>query len=192
MLSIHFREELIYINKTVRLTATDLADRRATINRNQRLVRDMNANADSAKMIAQFISEITGRPAPKDLQMKLPFSTDYGAGIEFGNNVLLNANVQMTDLGGIKLEDNVLIGPGASLITVNHDPDPDNRRELLVSSIHVLQNAWIGARAIVLPGVTIGRNSIVGAGAVVTKDVPDNTVVAGVPAKEIRKIVRRD
>ncbi|KRM13121.1 DapH/DapD/GlmU-related protein [Paucilactobacillus suebicus] len=183
---------MIYINKTVRLTATDLADRRATINRNQRLVRDMNANADSAKMIAQFISEITGRPAPKDLQMKLPFSTDYGAGIEFGNNVLLNANVQMTDLGGIKLEDNVLIGPGASLITVNHDPDPDNRRELLVSSIHVLQNAWIGARAIVLPGVTIGRNSIVGAGAVVTKDVPDNTVVAGVPAKEIRKIVRRD
>lgn len=78
------------------------------------------------------------------------------------------------------------------LITVNHQLDPANRRSLDTASIRVDSNAWIGARSVILPGVTVGRNAVVAAGAVVTKSVPNNTVVAGVPAKVIKVIEVED
>lgn len=77
----------------------------------------------------------------------------------------------------------VLIGPGANLLTGNHPLDPSRRKELICRPIHVSQDAWIGAGATILPGVSIGRHAVVAAGAVVTKSVADNTLVAGVPAK---------
>jgi acetyltransferase-like isoleucine patch superfamily enzyme len=92
------------------------------------------------------------------------------------------------DLGGITIEDDVLIGPKVSLITENHPVDPTNRKSLDLANIVIKKNAWIGAGAIILPGVTVGENAIVAAGAVVTKDVLDNTIVAGVPAKKIKNI----
>jgi acetyltransferase-like isoleucine patch superfamily enzyme len=82
----------------------------------------------------------------------------------------------------------VLIGPKVNLITENHPLDPADRRGMQYKPILIKRNAWIGAGATILPGVTIGENAIVAAGAVVSKNVPDNTVVGGVPAKEIRTI----
>jgi acetyltransferase-like isoleucine patch superfamily enzyme len=90
-------------------------------------------------------------------------------------------------LGGINIEDNVLIGPKVNLITENHPTDPTQRKSLILQPIHIKNNAWIGAGATILPGVTIGENSIVAAGAVVNKDVPANTIVGGVPAKIIKE-----
>lgn len=90
----------------------------------------------------------------------------------------------MVDLGGITIEDDVLIGPGVYLISVNHH----HRKELELKPVLIKKNAWIGAKATILPGVTVGENAVVAAGAVVTKDVPANTVVAGMPAKVIKKI----
>ena len=90
------------------------------------------------------------------------------------------------DLGGITIEDDVLIGPKVSIITENHPINPDERKILDLKSVIIKRNTWIGANATILPGVTIGENSVVAAGAVVTKDVPTNTVVAGVPAKVIK------
>lgn len=92
------------------------------------------------------------------------------------------------DRGGIMLEDDVKIGPRVNLITENHDLDPTKRRTLISKKIVVKRNVWIGAAATILPGVTIGENSVIAAGAVVTKDVPPNTIVAGVPAKVIKNI----
>ena len=86
------------------------------------------------------------------------------------------------------IEDDVLIGPKVSLITENHPVDPANRKSLDLAKIVIKKNAWIGAGAIILPGVTVGENAIVAAGAVVNKDVADNTIVAGVPAKKIKNI----
>ncbi|HAX1042357.1 TPA: sugar O-acetyltransferase, partial [Enterococcus faecium] len=86
--------------------------------------------------------------------------------------------------------DSVLIGPRVNLITVNHLTDPKERRGLLVKPIHIKKNAWIGAGATILPGVTIGENAIVAANATVTKDVPDNTIVAGIPAKIVKPVER--
>lgn len=90
--------------------------------------------------------------------------------------------------GGIKIEDDVLIGPKANLITINHPLDPSERQSTISTPIIIKKNAWIGVGAMVMPGVTIGENSVVSAAAVVTKDVPPNTVVAGVPAKIIKMI----
>jgi acetyltransferase-like isoleucine patch superfamily enzyme len=92
-------------------------------------------------------------------------------------------------LGGITIEDDVLIGSNVSLITENHPLEPANRKTLITKPITVKRNAWIGAGAIILPGVTIGENAVVAAGAVVSKDVPDNTVAGGVPAKIIKSII---
>ena len=91
-------------------------------------------------------------------------------------------------MGGITIEDNVLIGPKVNLITENHPLDPTDRRALICKPIVIKRNAWIGAAATILPGVTIGENAVVAAGAVVSKDVPANTIVGGVPAKIIKTI----
>lgn len=95
-----------------------------------------------------------------------------------------------TDLGGITLEDDVLIAPRVSILTVNHPEDPELRRGLILKPVVIKKGAWIGAGATVLPGVTVGENAIVAAGAVVGKDVPPNTIVGGVPAKVIWEIRR--
>ena len=91
-------------------------------------------------------------------------------------------------MGGITIEDDVLIGPKVNLITENHPLNPNDRKSLICKPIVVKRNAWIGAAVTILPGVTIGENSVVAAGAVVTADVPPNTIVGGVPAKFIRNI----
>jgi acetyltransferase-like isoleucine patch superfamily enzyme len=92
-------------------------------------------------------------------------------------------------LGGITVEDDVLIGPKVNIITENHPLDPSDRRALICKRVLIKRNAWIGAGATILPGITIGENSVVAAGSVVTKDVPDNVVVGGVPANIIKPLV---
>lgn len=108
--------------------------------------------------------------------------------LKFACPFIPTLDATFTDLGGIQLADRVLIGPNATLVSVNHPLDPADRRNLELKPIKVGTNAWIGANATILPGVTIGENAVVAAGAIVTKDVPASTVVAGVPAKVIKKI----
>jgi acetyltransferase-like isoleucine patch superfamily enzyme len=94
----------------------------------------------------------------------------------------------LLDLGGITIEDNVLIAPKVGLLSEGHAVSPESRHSLVPGHIHIKRNAWIGAGATILPGVIIGENSVVAAGAVVSKDVPAHTVVGGIPAKTIKTI----
>ena len=155
--------------------------------RAQRLSPDLNASTTIDEM-RERLSEIIESEIDKSTTVFVPFHTNFGKHIKLGKNVFINHACSFLDLGGITIEDNVLIGPRVNLTTENHPVDPLKRKDLDLKSILIRQNVWIGAAATVLPGVTIGMNSIVAAGAVVNRDVPANTIVGGVPAKIIRVI----
>ena len=147
----------------------------------------LNAATDISQ-IREQLSEIIGSKIDDSTTVFVPFHTNFGKHTTIGKNVFINHGCSFLDLGGITIEDDVLIGPKVSLITENHPVDPTNRKSLDLAKIVIKKNAWIGAGAIILPGVTVGENAIVAAGAVVTKDVLDNSIVAGVPAKKIKNI----
>ena len=106
--------------------------------------------------------------------------------VVIGDRVTVKSGVQLWD--GLRVEDDVFIGPNVNLITENHAEEPELRHNVYGRPILIRRNAWIGACSVVLPGVTIGENAIVGAGSVVTHDVPADTIVAGNPARVIRPI----
>ncbi len=140
------------------------------------------------EQIRERLSEIIGQPIDNTTTIFTPFHTNFGKHIRIGKNVFINHGCSFLDLGGIVIEDEVLVGPKVSIISEDHPIDPAERKMLRLKSVHIKRNAWIGANATILPGVTIGENSIVAAGAVVTKDVPPNSVVGGVPAKLIKQL----
>lgn len=118
------------------------------------------------------------------------FSCDNGKNIHVGKNFLANYNVTILDIAPVYIGDYVMIGPGCMISTVNHPMTPAGRRKHLgiAEPVHIGDDVWFGGNVVVVPGVTIGNNVIVAAGAVVTKDVPDNVLVAGVPAKVVKKL----
>lgn len=118
------------------------------------------------------------------------FNCDYGKNIHVGDNFLANYNVTILDIAPVYVGNHVMIGPGTLISTVGHPLSPKGRREHLgiAKPVTIGNDVWIGGNCIILPGVTIGNNVVVAAGAVVTKDVPDNCVVGGVPAKFIKSI----
>jgi len=152
-----------------------------------KLSAKLNTSTD-VDQIRKQLGEIIGTKLDESTVVFAPFYTNFGRFIQIGKNVFINHACSFLDMGGIIIEDDVLIGPKVNLITENHPLDPANRRALITRPIVVKRKVWIGGAATVLPGVTIGENSVVAAGAVVTKDVPDNTIVGGVPAKVVKKL----
>lgn len=157
------------------------------VNRTLKLNAALNTLEDVGQ-IRNTLSEITGSEIDPSTIIFAPFYTNFGRFISIGKNVFINHACSFLDMGGITLEDDVLIGPKANLITENHPLNPGDRKTLLCKPVVIRRNAWIGAAATILPGVTVGENAVVAAGAVVSKDVPDNCVVGGVPAKYIKSI----
>ena len=107
-----------------------------------------------------------------------------------GDRFLANYNMTILDIAPVYIGNDCMIGPGTCIITVNHPLSPKGRRNHLgiAKPVTIGNDVWIGANCTILPGVTIGNNVVIAAGAVVTKDVPDNCVVGGVPAKVIKEI----
>jgi acetyltransferase-like isoleucine patch superfamily enzyme len=157
------------------------------ISQTTKLSAVLNTSTD-VNQVRKLLMEITGSEVDETTTVAIPFYTNFGRFITIGKRVYINHACSFLDMGGITLEDDVLIGPKVNLVTENHPLDPVDRRALISKPIVVKRNAWIGAAATILPGVTIGENSIVAAGAVVTSDVPPNTIVGGVPAKVIKTI----
>jgi len=153
----------------------------------KKLLVRMNNSADPEE-IRDVLSLITTTDIDRSVAVFTPLWINYGKNIRIGKNVFINFGCTFLDLGGITIEDNVLIGPKVSLLSEGHPILPADRQSLIVGRIHIKKNTWIGANVTILSGVTIGENSIVAAGAVVSKDVPDNTIVGGVPAKIIKNI----
>ncbi|BBY18855.1 sugar O-acetyltransferase [Mycolicibacterium litorale] len=134
-------------------------------------------------------SELTGRTVDETFHLIPPVYSDHGINIRIGRNVFVNQGCRFNDIGGIEIGDDVMIGPGVSLITSGHPVDPAQRRSGITSApIRIERNAWIGASALILQGVTVGADAIVAAGAVVSRDVPARTLVGGVPATVLKMI----
>ena len=148
----------------------------------------LNNSYRTPEEIREIFSELTGKPTNDTLNIFPPFYTDCGKNITIGNHVFFNSGCKIQDQGGITIDDGVLFGHNVVLATLNHSMIPEQRANLEPAPIHIGKNVWIGANATVLPKVTIGEGAVIAAGAVVTKDVPANTIVGGIPAKKIRDI----
>ena len=126
----------------------------------------------------------------EDCYIEPPLHTNWGAHTHFGRNVYANFGLTLVDDGDIYVGDNVMFGPHVTLATAGHPVLPELREKGMQFNqpIRIGRNVWIGAGAIVLPGVTIGDGTVVGAGSVVTKDLPENVVAVGNPCRILREI----
>ena len=146
---------------------------------------------DNVKEIVALEKELLGKTG-NELYITPPLYVDYGRHIEVGENFYANMDCIFLDVNKIIFGDNVMVGPRASFYTAGHPIDPTIRTAELEfgTPIIVEDNVWIGGSATILPGVTIGKNAIVAAGAVVTKDVPANTIVGVIQQKSFAKLMK--
>ncbi len=143
-----------------------------------------NATLPDDPSYMKYLEELFGRDL-SDVRILTPFICDFGNRIKFGKGVFINHSAILSASGGIEFEDGVMIAPGVRIATINHDMN--NRHTIYTyGKVTIKKNAWLGMNVTICPGVTVGKYAVVGAGAVVTKDVPDYAVVGGVPAKVIR------
>ena len=153
-----------------------------------KITAEINGSYHTPEELRALFSKLIGQPVDDTFGLFPPFYTDCGKNIHLGKHVFINMGCKFQDQGGIFIGDGALIGHNVVLATLNHAMSPKDRATMVPASIHIGRNVWIGANATVLPGVTIGDGAFVAAGAVVTKDVPENTIVGGVPARIIRQL----
>lgn len=132
-----------------------------------------------------LFTALFGREMESTTQILPSVYIDFGRQFHVGKNVFINHNCTMMSAGGIVIDD-VQVDPQVTLTTTNHDFD--DRFTLLCKPIHIKCNVWIGARALILPGVTVGGNAVIAGGTVVTKDVEPNVVVGGSPARVLKRL----
>jgi acetyltransferase-like isoleucine patch superfamily enzyme len=161
----------------------------ASVKRAMALTAKLNRlTYDDADKIRDLFSELIGKKVDESFLLIPPFYTTGGDEIRIGRNVFVNQNCTFYDLGGLDIADDVMIGPNVNIITSGHPLEPSQRRTTIGTPIVIEKNVWIAAGAIIIGGVTVGENSVVAAGSVVTKDIPPNTLAGGNPANVIRSI----
>ena len=153
-----------------------------------RLTAEINGSYHEPEQLRFLFSQLIGKPVDDSFALFPPFYTDCGKNIHIGKRVFINMGCKFQDQGGIYIGDGTLIGHNVVLATLNHAKSPSERSSMIPAPIHIGKDVWIGSNATVLPGVTIGDGAIIAAGAVVTKDVPERTIVGGIPATFIRTI----
>lgn len=135
-----------------------------------------------------LMSRLVGYRVDDGFRLFPPVYTDFGKNIKIGKDVFVNSGCCFQDQGGVTLGDGCLVGHNVVFATLDHDKCPSRRGDMTAAPIVVGKDVWIGAHATILKGVTIGDGAIVAAGAVVTRDVPQNTIAAGVPARVVKTI----
>ena len=155
----------------------------------RRITFELNGTYHTQDEVRKLLSCLFGYEVDPSFRVFPPFYSDFGKNIRIGKEVFINACCHFQDHGGITIGDGCQIGHNVVFATLNHFVTPEKRKITYPAPILLGQNVWVGANATILQGVTIGDNAIVAAGAVVTKNVEANTIVGGVPAKTLRKIV---
>ena len=154
----------------------------------QMVTARINTGYHDQEELRQLVSELTGKDVPEDFCLFPPIYSDFGKNITIGKGVFINSGCCFQDQGGIVIGDGTFIGHNTVLATLDHDIDPEKRHILHPAPIRIGSRVWIGANVVITKGVTIGDNSIIAAGAVVTHDIPANVMAAGVPAKVLREL----
>lgn len=160
----------------------------------QKKVNKLNSlRPNQQKKMMKIIHSLFGK-AGNDFQLLPPFHCDYGYNIEIGDSFFANYNLTILDVGKVTIGNHVFIAPNVSIYTAGHPLHPNSRESGYEYGIPVTikDHVWIGGNVVILPGVTIGNNVTIGAGSVVTKDIPDWSVAAGNPCKVIRKITEEE
>lgn len=152
-----------------------------------KLINQLNQSSDPVQ-IRRLLAEILEKPIADSINIFPPLYINSGRNLSIGKNVFINFGCTFLALGGITIEENVLIAPNVCILSEGHPLLPIERHTLVLNPVYIKKNAWIGAGVTILPGVTIGENAVIAAGAVVNKDVPDDTVVAGIPATIIKSV----
>lgn len=158
-----------------------------TINKTMRCVSVFNQQEPFAENNHALLTQIFGKKLDKSSTIIPPFYIDYGKNVTIGKRVWIQQGCTFFDRGGITIGDDVFIAPKVNIVTLNHMINPYERTTTVCKPVKIGNRVWIGIGATILAGVTVGDNSVVAAGAIVTKEVPPNSVVAGNPAKVIKK-----
>ncbi|QQO11393.1 sugar O-acetyltransferase [Breznakiella homolactica] len=153
-----------------------------------KITAELNGSYHTPEEVAELFFRLIGKPLDRSFRMFPPFYTDFGKNTAVGKNVFINKGCSFQDQGGITIGDGSQIGHNVVLATLNHGITPETRHITYPAPIRIGRNVWIGANAVITSGVTIGENAVIAAGAVVTKDVPANVIVGGVPARIIKTI----
>lgn len=151
--------------------------------RAQQITAELNCGFHENDEKAKLFSKLIDKEVGENFGLFPPFYTDCGINITVGKNVFINSCCCFQDQGGIEIGDGTMIGHQVVIATLNHDLIPENRQDMVARKVKIGKNVWIGSHATILQGVSIGDNAVVAAGSVVTCDVPENAIVAGVPAK---------
>lgn len=152
-----------------------------------------NTTEEQYEYRVQLIKELLKKTGEK-VWIEPPFHCDYGCNISVGENFYANYDCLILDINEINIGNNVLLGPRVSMYATSHPIDAEVRNMKIecAKSINIGDNVWIGGSVVINPGVSIGKNSIIGSGSIVTKDIPENVIAAGNPCKVIRKITDED
>ena len=149
---------------------------------------EMNTGYHTPEVVHEYMGRIWGRELDASTTVLPPLYIDYGKPVTIGKGCFIQQCCTFFGRGGITIGNEVFIGPKVNLITINHDVNPENRSATYGRPIVIEDKVWIGINSTILPGIKIGYGAIVGAGSVVTKDVPAMTIVAGNPVRIIKKI----